>query len=157
MTAIALEDHEEIDRLLKSDVDVNETNKAGCTALMWAAMRKDEVTIDRLLLAGAVVDQTDAVGRTAHMIAVRTDSLHRPFSSAQAAFQFGASVLCFDIGDLSRVGAERLRNRCCVICRRLQIPSNICLRSSDHSCNCPLAGHRVQLLSSLSNASCADP
>lgn len=68
MVAVALNDHGEVERLIESGADVNETNEAGCTALIWAVLLEDKTTVDKLLDAGAH-------GQPAFQVAVRANSV----------------------------------------------------------------------------------
>ncbi|MCP4406160.1 MAG: hypothetical protein GY807_00030 [Gammaproteobacteria bacterium] len=100
MTAAALGNHGEVDRLLDSGNDVNEINEAGCTALMWAAMSQNKETVNRLVQGGADVNQPDNVGRTALMISSTAASV--PIVSELVAA--GANINAAQTGQAGAIG-----------------------------------------------------
>ena len=94
MAAVALNDYDEVERLIESGVDVNEANEESCTALMWAAMRGNKAILDKLLDAGADVDRADAVGTTALIIASHTNSV----PAVKTLVEAGADINGYIVG-----------------------------------------------------------
>lgn len=104
MTKVALGDIQGVSRLLREGDDPNDTNSAGCTALIWSiALKKTEITA--LLINSKVeVSQTDAAGRTPLMMGAKTKDIN----TARRLIELGANVNAGQDGGVNEVGSTAL-------------------------------------------------
>lgn len=96
----------EVKRLLDSDVNVNETNSAGCTALMWAIVFKRRDVLPLLLEEGADIEQSDTKGRTPLMFA----ALAKDIDILSKLIDAGADVNIAQTGGENEIGTTALHH-----------------------------------------------
>lgn len=82
-----------VERMLKVDIDLNETDDSGRTALHAAAETGNLEIVTILLLRGAEIDRRDDSGRTPLLLAVRND---RP-AVVEALSTAGADISLVDV------------------------------------------------------------
>lgn len=75
MAAVVRNQADAVSNLIQAGADIEETNEAGCTALIWAAALKRNDILGLLLEAGASASSADAKGRTPLMFAAKAANL----------------------------------------------------------------------------------
>ena len=99
-------DFSDVKRLLDSNVDVNEANNSGCTALIWAIVFKRRQIVSLLLENGADIEQSDTKGMTPLMFAaLATDS-----AVFQKLLAEGADVNAAQTGGMNEIGTTVLHH-----------------------------------------------
>lgn len=109
MIAIAdyyVHDYGDVKRLLDSNVDVNETNSSGCTALIWAIVFKRRQIVSLLLEKGADTEQSDTKGMTPLMFAALATDL----DIFQKLLAVGANVNASQTGGKNEIGTTVLHH-----------------------------------------------
>lgn len=86
-------DIDRVRELISAGQDVNETDRMGLTALMWACRNNDLDIVDELIDAGADVNMVCLFGRSALMFACR----HQHANIVKRLIRSGANLNGFDI------------------------------------------------------------
>lgn len=106
MAAVVRNEVSQVRSILLQNIDLEETNAAGCTALIWAAAL-GKPDIQRMLLdAGADTETTDAAGRTPLMFAVISGNLE----TVSMLIEGGANVRATQSGGINERGRTALHN-----------------------------------------------
>jgi len=100
------DNYSEIKRLLNSNVDVNETNYSGCTALIWAIVFKRKDFVSLLIDEGANIEQPDTKGTTPLMFA----ALAKDENILRKLLASGANVNASQTGGKNEIGTTALHH-----------------------------------------------
>lgn len=106
MAAVARNNLEKVLFLINQDADLNSTNQAGSTALIWAAALGNSEIAETLLQAGAEITQRDTAGRSPLMIASKAGNP----TTVKSLLEHGARVNAAQDGGVNEVGQTALHH-----------------------------------------------
>lgn len=106
MVAVVRGQRNMVSSLLEENVNFDESNEHGCTALIWAAALEREGIVFDLLEAGADVSRSDGNGKTPLMVAAKSGNS----KIVQYLISAGADVNAAQTGGNNEVGKTPLHN-----------------------------------------------